>query len=313
MKTKNFKCSQQELFAICLHAWESCNQNIAPFTALRPKYTSNYVAERKAEVQREASMPDSTQRRAISESMRTELKKTLKNALKTWRHLKRIISTSWPKDEVNVYLNEAGKPLYEEAYHLKWEAAYSLMNNANDFISKHALKLQEGENMSAAFMEDFKLAHSSYVSEYMAYLDAVRQARLGTDLLIDAQNKLYGDLMDMFGDAKTLFENKTAMYQQFVFDDVLKLVSGSNMAGLKGKVSNGAIPAAEIQDIILHIKELGESTDCDEEGRFIFSPLAAGIYTLEVEAPGYKSQSIPNIEVKTSKVSTVNVVLEHEE
>jgi hypothetical protein len=43
----NYRCSQQELYAVCKLAWEGCNTYLDKFRNFSPKYDPGYIQAKK--------------------------------------------------------------------------------------------------------------------------------------------------------------------------------------------------------------------------------------------------------------------------
>ncbi|MEZ4804650.1 MAG: hypothetical protein R2852_03985 [Bacteroidia bacterium] len=75
MINKKFNCTQKELFAVCMLAWETCNQQIEKFTALKPKYSPEFIIERRNEINTVMAMPGRGRRSAQIALKRLELRR----------------------------------------------------------------------------------------------------------------------------------------------------------------------------------------------------------------------------------------------
>ena len=313
MRNRKFNCTEQELYAVCALGWETCSQNIDRFQAFKPKYTPALLKERRAQIMKVMNMRDHHQRSASAERSRFSLRQHVENCLLNWKKLKSHIREAWPKDEQDIMLKAAGQPYYKSAVKLKWEACASLLNTAYTFILDNNERLQANNNMAKGFSEEFNKLASGFAVEYSKYLDSVKQAAIMTTEKANANNNLYREMMNMFADARVIFQKEPAMLKHFTFDSVLLMVSGRNSAGIRGTVSNGQSPAAEIQGLQLLLEETGQRIETDADGSFRVSQLAAGLYTLKATAPGYKPFVMEQILVHTGAHTTVNVVMEREE
>src|SRR5262245_18465469 len=104
----NFRCTQQELYALCTFGWDNCEQNLETFANFSPKYTEAFVKKRQAEVSRISNMPDMSQRAYANESLRIELQVQLRLCLDNWQRLKRYISVAFPPNFRKTKLKGAG-------------------------------------------------------------------------------------------------------------------------------------------------------------------------------------------------------------
>ena len=76
-----------------------------------------------------------------------------------------------------------------------------------------------------------------------------------------------------------------------------------------GKVSVGNTTGTAINNAKISIVSLNKSCVTDVEGRFDFSPIAAGVYTILIEAEGFDPFTIEAYEIKTGIIGRLNVVL----
>jgi hypothetical protein len=311
MSTKNFNCTQQELYSVCALGWESCSQHLEKFTSLKPKYSPAFIQARRDEIEAIRKMPDRYRRAASQELLRLELKKQAGSCLDAWRNLQSHIREAWTTvEQQNSCMKSAGLAYYRDAYKMKWEACQSLMISAVEFIRENSAQLLANENMNAGFPDIFSALAKGFNDSYAKYFDSVKKAELDTEAKRKANVKLRKDLMSMFADAKMIFKNEPAMLKMFTFESVLLQVSGPGTAGIKGLISNGAVPVGSIPGLELILAETGEEAAIDEDGTYRFSQMAAGTYTLKVTAPGYKEQSIPNVVVNTGTYTVLNLELE---
>ncbi len=312
LKLKKFNCTQRELYAVCAHAWESCNQNLDRFGSFKARYNAGFIEKKLAEIARVEGLRDRCQRSGHQEKSRIELKAEVEHCLQAWRKLKTYILEAFPEEQQDACLKIAGLAHYRDTIQMKWEACQSLMSNGEAFIRENAGVLLTNEVMDAGFTEEFSAQNKSFMKAYQLYLDSARQGELSTAEKQRENNLLYKDMMAMFADARIIFKKEPSLMKLFVFEAVLLLVSGQSTAGIKGNVSHGLLSVASIEGLVLSLKETGDTVFVNEDGTYRFGQMAAGVYTLHVTAPGYKEQLIPGIIVNTGAYTTQNVVLEKE-
>jgi len=92
------------------------------------------------------------------------------------------------------------------------------------------------------------------------------------------------------------------------FDALSAQISGTgNLGGTIVDGSGAAIGNAKVSTL----GPAGEKTaTSDSEGRFVFSALTPGTYSIKAEARGFKSSEVTNLAVRDNKVATVGVRLE---
>jgi hypothetical protein len=72
---------------------------------------------------------------------------------------------------------------------------------------------------------------------------------------------------------------------------------------------SAVIPGARVKLISSEAKETRE-TSTNDEGRFEFSPVAPGDYSITIESGGFKSLEIKNVVVERDKLTNIAMVLE---
>jgi len=308
MKNRFFNCTQQELYAVCTLGWESCSQHLAKFSSFKPKYTAAFIEAKKAEISETTNMHDSYQRASVTELMRLSLKEQANLCVKAWRKLQLHIQEAWPAEQHKIRLKSAGQAYYSAAYNYSWEACQGLMNSASTFIKANAEVLTAGDNMAPAFVEEFDALYKSFSQAYQQYLDGGKKAGIKTDEKLNANNHLHKELMSMFRDAKAIFSGQAAMEKLFTFEQVLLQVSGPGVAGIKGTVSSSKPFIEVIPGLEVSIVETGAKAALDENGKFQFSQLGAGTYTLWIKALGHQDQRL-TVNVNTGTYTTQNILL----
>jgi hypothetical protein len=114
----------------------------------------------------------------------------------------------------------------------------------------------------------------------------------------------------MFSDAKLVLKDQPEVLRLFVFDSVLNTVSSNGWAGIKGSISSSDANPINFDDVLVSLKETGEIADIDEDGRYQFSQLSSGIYTIEINAEGFEKVVLEGVEVKVGSYNIENIVLE---
>ncbi len=306
---RKYPCTQRELYAVCISGWESCNQNIEKFTSFRPLYTAAYVESQLQAVNAANALPHRDKRSAKQELARTELKNKLSQCHDAWKKLKLALPSLFPADQLEAHYRDMGQRFYTDSLKLKWEACTGLMDSALLFVEEHAVALQASPRLGPSFVADFKLLTEELRIQLNKYVGKMKDEGKSADGKLNASNLLYTDLMEMFADARIIFKNDPISLKNFKFDAQLDLVSGQSGAGIKGMISNGQVPVAQIEGLQLILAENGDEAYVNADGAYRFSQLGAGVYTMLVHASGYESQSIPNITVNPGAFSTQHIKL----
>jgi hypothetical protein len=308
-KNTNYRCSQQELYAICKLGWEGCHQHIEQFAGFSPKYNAAFIDARKAEIDATITTPDNALRSSGQEVLRLQLKDQVRNCLNAWQKLKRYIYEAYPENLQAPKLKGAGQGYYSKASALNWEACQGLMYSGTSFIANESILLLANENMPPGFAAEFKAAKEAFEAMYLQYMQGNKTAGQRTTEKAKANNDLYAALISMFLDGQEIFKDQPSICRQFMFDSLLTVISGTHTAGLKGRITVQTIDGAPIAGAQVRIAGTGNETDSDADGYYQLIQVGAGIYTIEVSAVGYKDLALPGIEVKTGTVSNLQLQL----
>jgi len=91
-----------------------------------------------------------------------------------------------------------------------------------------------------------------------------------------------------------------------------KATSTVNEKALSGTVLDtmgAVIPGAKVKLLTLEAKETRETTT-NEDGKFEFTPVAAGDYSITIELPGFKSLEIKNLSLGKDNLTYLELILE---
>jgi hypothetical protein len=307
-KQNHYKCSQQELYAVCKLSWEGCNKHLAEFHNFSPKYDPKFIKSRKEEITVVASIPGSSSRASFLQATRIELREQARNCLNIWQKLKRHIAESYPAALQENKLRAAGKAYYRDAQSSSWEACQGLLTTASQFLVAESETLLRSNNMPPGFPEEFNAARDTFEIVYLNFLESSKLAAQKTDEKLSANNRLFDTLMAMMLNGQEIFRHDPVVQKQFVFDQVLLTVSGQGVAGFKGLVTLGTKNGNPIEGALLTLSDNDHSTTTtDEDGWYQFSQLQAGTYSVKVIASGYQTLQVDNIEIKTGNMSNLHL------
>ncbi|MEZ4805382.1 MAG: carboxypeptidase-like regulatory domain-containing protein [Bacteroidia bacterium] len=309
MLKKKFNCTQKELFAVCMLGWETCNQQIEKFTAFKSKYSSEFISERQNEIKTVMAMPGRGRRSAKQALLRLDVRRTNDKCTLAWRKLRSYIEEVWVDEDLKAYLQDAGSDFEEDARRYKFDSTQLLMTTAELMLLENKDEILSNKNMTEEFIKEFQALKEEFVSKYNTYLETNKLSHYNTNYVMEAMNKLYVDLMSMFSDAKLALFDEPELLKLFVFDFLLSTVSSSGWAGIKGSISSSDSRTINFDDVLVSLKETGEIADIEEDGRYQFSQLSSGIYTIEVNAEDYESQVLEGVEVKVGSYNIENIVL----
>ena len=312
MTTANYKCNTQELYSAARLGWDSCSEQLTDFTSFKAKYTAPLVTAQLAAIDNAANLQDDQARSAKAESERISLTQIADTCLANWQKLKRYIADAFPAEQQKPNLEAAGYLYYDKAGNYNWDSIQGLLTSGQTYITANLAALQAGDNMPAAFATTFQTDKTAFDTLHQQFLQSEETSQQDTETKTVANNLVFSNLMSMFLDGQEIFKTNDVIKKQFIFDQVLILISGTGTAGVKGTVtiSGTSIP---IENAKLEITENGKKALTDFDGKYQILQVAAATYTLNVGAEGYKVKEIKNVIIKTGTVITLNISLEPSE
>jgi hypothetical protein len=183
------------------------------------------------------------------------------------------------------------------------------MLDGNAFITANTAGLTAGDNMPPTFADTFTTAKTEFDDLYQDFLDASQGNEIETQTKITANNSVHSKLMGMFLDGQEIFKTDEAVKKLFTFDQVLQTVSGPGIAGVRGLIKDSVTNQPILATVTVTIFGTDYSTESEEDGRYEISPVAADTYTIVFTAPGYQSHQVPDTEIQTGVLKTLNVSL----
>jgi len=308
MATKNYNCTQPELYAVCRNGWANYNRSLASFTIFRPIYTNPYGLSRIAEITAAELLPDEQTRDAAAESARVTLSLAGEVCLSNWQTLKRYIIAAFQPSYHKSMLEAAGSMLYEQARGENWDVLNELNVSGSRFIAANNTVLSNNQNMPAFFPGNFNNAKTGYEAKYLAFTQAEETAKSQTDAKVVANNNLYSKLISMFLDGQEIFKSNTTLVQEFIFADVLNLITSPGAAGLKGVIRNSA-GNAPLEGVTVTIVELAKTAVSDVDGSYDFSRIASGDFTVKFEKAGFTTVTLNAFRIPVGTTVTKDVVM----
>ena len=309
MVKPTYNCSQQELYTACRLGWQSCEQHLTDFINLKARYNATFIKDRLKEVEITASLKDDQARGEQSEVLRINLQDIATICLANWQKLKRYIADAFPDAEQKPRLESAGQSYYLPASQNNWDSMRGLLTNGNTFIEDNFSSLSANENMPDLFKGNFLDGKNKFEKLHQDFLDSEESAIINTENKITANNDIHGKLMTMFLDGQEIFKSQEAIQRQFIFSELMNLVSGTGTAGIKGYITNSK-DKAPIVGAMIKIANSTKSATTDDTGKYELNQVAAGKYQIEISAEGYQTKTIAEQEVKVGTMSTLSVDLD---
>lgn len=308
MAQPKYNCTQQQLYATGRAAWQSCNDRIADFTALKAKYTVLFVTGKVTDINNAEALPDDEQRKAVSALLREQLSVKAEECRDSWQRLKLYIEEAYPENEQPIQLNAAGAAHYEGAGKENWDSVKRLMIDGDAFITANTATLSADNNMPAGFPLAFATAKNDFETLYNSFVNASLNTEVQTQDKINANNAVYADLTSMLKDGQRIYKNDEAVRKLFTFDQLLNDIAGPGAGGLKGTVTD-AVTTQPIEGVSVKIASEDIEVFTDADGKYHISQLAAGTYSVEFSKAGYQTKTISvTIETGVTKTEDVEMV-----
>jgi len=308
--TKEYPCSQGDLYSALETAWGNYGVHLTRFTNFKALYDAAYKTAALTAITAAKNMPDDDARSGASELMHIELVKLGDVCTEKFQFLKAYINTAYPDREVQeAKYVIAGQNYYRGATRGDWEKLILMNTNAKNYlaIADNVTALEANQNMPATFPATLKTASDDFDAQYAAFKLA-EETSVETAAKIDANNMCYRTGIAMMKDAQVIFMNEPQIMTKFVFRNLLDLINPPT-AGIKGivkeKDTNIAIANANIS-----AQKDGQAAvvvAVDVNGEF-GEQLPEGHYIIKVGAAGYIEQTFDS-DLKLTGLKTMNVEL----
>ncbi len=227
MKTesRNYGCSQGELYAIARIAWGKFKNDLADFSSFRGFYKPSLYETRIAEIKTAAALDDFQARDEASESHRIQLLTIANECINCWRSLSRYIEHAYPEELAKPKLEAAGKGYYADAAKSNWKALSSLNISGTNFLAANKADLLANENMPEGFQEQYLGSVKNFETVFDLYIGTGEEISHGTNEKIKANNKIYKDLRSMLDDAQAIYSDNKAKSSEYVFDYLRSIIT----------------------------------------------------------------------------------------
>ncbi len=122
-----YKCTQNELYAVCRLIWLSFISHLTTFTSRKAYYNAVYGNAALAENDAAQLLPDYQARGEASESFKVQLGEVAKHCMMYFLLLKSHIEDAYDENLVKPKLEAAGSLYYSKAKNNNWEDTKKMM------------------------------------------------------------------------------------------------------------------------------------------------------------------------------------------
>ncbi len=297
-----YNCAQPELYLICRKGWHLCTDNLAAFTAYKPKYSEAFIAQNLSDINDADNMDDSKARYARSQNLRLDLVEKKEEVLDIYHLLKGYIEDAYRTDKVPTMIQAAGQQFYAKASSNNWAHASALLSAMGPFVSNNLATLTDNNNMPPNFSTRIQTVKEEFEQMYKNWSASDNAAATETDAKITANNAIYNNLKTMLSDAQKVFRKDALLAEKFTLLDLMSQVRGPRPSGISGRVLNSVNQKA-IENAQISIPALDKVIKTDVNGQFQLMPLPVGKYTVIIEADSFDTVTLEKYEIKSSVVN----------
>ena len=249
-------------------------------------YTKEWGDDLQKRIAEAQAMPNVGQRRGNTKAAGNGLDASSIKAVLVWKKLQRFIIKAFTPDEVEAALQQAGSTHYAKAAKLNFGELSLLMTAGQTFIEENTDRLIKG-GMPASLPDDFTAVKNDFDTNHTAYGDAKGNATTGTSNKIEANNQLYAQVMNMFGDAQTIFAEQKNIAAQFSFQAIKRMVTKNGASGIHVIVKDSTTKKPLVTASVI-TNYSTESYAVNDRGSLLLK-LPKGTYSVTITNPGYAS------------------------
>ena len=305
----NYQGTQEEEILTAKKCWASCLAKQTDFEAFSPRYTVLFITGKTAIINAAQLLPNEQQRQDAESTAHIQLQEVNKTGCENWQKLKRYIAKAYPANLHDTKWNAAGWADYLPASNETWQSSSSLMLNGNQFITNNLAALIANDNMPPAFQTTFSNSKTAFDDKLTEFTAAEQTAHTGGQTKIKAINDVHTTLLEMCLDGQEIFNHDQAIKDQFVYETVLALYSGTGAQGYKGTITD-SVTGLAIKDANITVERTVHSDTSDAAGKYKMSNVAhADNQTIIAEHPDYQTQRIPGNSVAVGVMTTLDIVL----
>lgn len=284
-------------------------REIASFTPQKPKYDLLFFNALIAEIAAAEALPDEDFRAADVTHLRIQLQEKATECLNTWQFLKGYIedADALKGAQQKPSLEAAGSNKYTAASGFDWESVTSIMASGKLFITTASVELSANNNMPPAFPAAWDTVSDNFQLILQKFQDQEELKLLDTQTKAEANNTIYGKIIQICKDGQRIFRSDDAKQKQFIWEQILFLIRGVGIAGIRGTVTN-SLTSETITGAEITITETGDKGITGPEGIYRITGVPAGEYKVECKATGYIGFA-GSFKILTGTISMLNITL----
>lgn len=289
-----YRCSQGDLYTVGETIANTYGDHVTEFTNYSSLYTAATGTDLLLAIADARALPDESQRKAEHSVRRKQLDSQRVVCLSLWQQLTSYIRDGFAEDVYDDMISAAGQGYYDSALAGNWDSVRSLLDSAVTFIGNATTELTAG-GMPATYPTALDTERALFATLHNEFLQSEEASRVATDKKVDSNNKVYREVMRICEDGKRIFRNNAAVREEFTFDRVLDLVSGSLSGHGVSGVTTDAATGAALGQVLLTLEELlADGTyvlraelQSANDGSFKFNGVSNGTYRLTAQKAGF--------------------------
>jgi hypothetical protein len=299
--------SSQNIFYAAAHLGvDRLSENLEDFAAVSAEYTPAFTLGIKARLDAADALPDQDARKLLAETLWLEVDKQRKESAYKFGIFLSTIDKICPDTLRTATYDAAGRKYYMAAKNGDVSQIIPMYSSLNPFIEDNWAALSTVGKMTTTQRDDFIAKQTLYKTSYDAMTAAERAVKEKKDEKINANNACFDEMTDYLKLAQRIYADEPAMAKIFMFTSLRSEVETVRNAGLAGKITN-LLNKEALKSVSITIKDYNKVAVTEKDGRFEFTPLSMGKYTVIVECPGFETQMFKDVKIKTGVTTRLNV------
>ena len=165
------------------------------------------------------------------------------------------------------------------------------------------------QNIRLSYTHRLQVFNNTFSALLTTFQQAEEQIKVATQTKILANNTLNNKLMEICLDGQIIYKQNEPIKDQFTFATILQIVSGTGTTGFKGYIINASVNLP-IPGATITTTPPSKTAITNSEGFYEIIQIPTAIYTIQITAPGFIPQSIPNYQVDTGITHNLSIPLQ---
>jgi hypothetical protein len=310
MVSRNYECSQPDLYTLCRLIWLLCRQHIVKFGAYKSKYTIAFIDDNLALIKTAEGLSSYATHAETAKSSLKNVGAEQSDAAIFFKWIKGYIKEAYADDKTlyDAQIIEAGQSNFSKVTRGDWREVSGLYDAMVRFVQTYQTDLMTKGYMPSDFPDRLKASQTSFNAAHENYKTDSAGTANTTEAKIIANNELKNKAAAALADGQIIFAADEKTADRFVWATILAEVRGARPSGLGGTITN-----AETKDAIgtasISITALDKTVATNDKGQYEFPTLPVGACTVEFKAEGYEPQTVKDRDIKLGVMGRLNIAL----